>query len=317
MLNRRFIREKVVQSLYSYYQGGEDNVGSTSKNLKFGIQKIHELYIFNFSLLLELVHFSAQRLEDGKNKHFPSEEDKNPNYKFVSNVVLQKLENNSVFQVKNAALKFNWKEHESFIRTLLQQITESSTYQSYMEGSTRSFEEDKEFILRIYKKKIATSKSFYQLCEEKSIFWASNFDSVCVWVMETLKNLQEEDDNFIPNSFIPLNEFGSNDEMDFANELLHKTIIHGEEYEKVIFDRLENWDAERVALIELIILKTAVSELINFPSIPIKVTLNEYIEVSKKFCSGKSRIFVNGLLNKIMQDLKEKKLIKKNARGLI
>lgn len=317
MLNRRFIREKLVQSLYSFYQGGSETYQASEKNMLHGIQKLHELYILHFSLLVALSDFAKKRSEDAKLKHIPSKEDLNPNTRFIENRLIEQIRRSPVYIIKHNAYKCDWSQEESLLRKLLMEIQENSSYQKYIESEVNDYASDQEFLSKIYKKKIATNATLHTLCDDKSIYWASDYDSVCFWVLQSIKNMQEDDVDAISPSFAPTDDYGKNEDIEYAKLLLQKTILHQEEYDKIIFDRLQNWDAERVALIELIILKTAIAEFINFPSIPIKVTLNEYIEVSKRFCSEKSRSFVNGLLNKIAIDLQEEKLIKKSGRGLI
>ncbi|MEG1573404.1 MAG: transcription antitermination factor NusB, partial [Bacteroidales bacterium] len=314
MLNRRFIREKLVQSLYSFYQGGSETYQTSEKNMLYGIQKLYELYILHFSLLVTLSDFAKKRTEDGKLKHIPSKEDLNPNTRFIENKLIEQIRKSPVYIFKSNAYKCDWSQEENLIRKLLSEIQESSVYQLYLANEVNDYASDQEFLAKIYKKKIASNNTLHNLCDDKSIYWASDYDSVCFWVLQSIKNMQEDNDEAISVSFIPTDENGKNEDIEYAKLLLQKTILHQDEYDKIIFDRLQNWDAERVALIELIILKTAVAEFINFPSIPIKVTLNEYIEVSKRFCSEKSRSFVNGLLNKIAIDLQEEKLIKKSGR---
>ncbi|MEG1717387.1 MAG: transcription antitermination factor NusB [Bacteroidales bacterium] len=313
MLNRRFVREKTVQALYAFYQGGSENAVTCENNMLAGLQKTYELYICQFSFIVALSEYFNEKFSIGKQKFVPSDSDLNPNTRFPDNLAILHIRNSPIFQLKNESYKFNWESKKDILKSVYNDIIRSTIYEEYISSKeTPTFTADQDFLCKIFKKKIANNSAFHAFCEEQSIFWICDFDSVSHWVSLSIKGMKENESECLEPAFSKEDE-----DIQFAKTLLQKTLLHDNEYQKLIFERLENWDADRVAMIELIILKAALTELINFPSIPIKVSLNEYIEVSKRFCSEKSRIFVNGLLNKLASDLTESKIIKKSGRGLI
>lgn len=315
MLNRRFIREKVIQSLYSYYQGGINDSVVCEKNMLQGLVKIYKLYIYNLSVIVAISDYFKDRFEMGKKKFIPTEDDLNPINTFPHNRVIEQIRHCPRFELPNSEYKFSWNQYEDLLKRMYNEITASVIYKEYI-ANPDSFENDKVFLQKVWKKKISTNPLFQSICEDASLEWVSDFDSVAYWVYLSIKKAEEENDNWIPDNFSKLGENESED-ISFGKKLLEKTLLHDKEYEQMIVKHIENWESDRVAVIELIIIKAAVAEFINFPSIPVKVTLNEYIEISKRFCSEKSRIFVNGLLNKLCDELIANKMIKKTGRGLI
>ncbi|MCL2417211.1 MAG: transcription antitermination factor NusB [Bacteroidales bacterium] len=313
MLNRRFLREKTLQTLYAYYQSGSDDVLVAEKNMVFGFHKLYELYIRLGSVIVELNDFAQHRINEGKQKYIPTEAEKNPNMRFVQNRVIEQLRNDQVFILKSNEYKISWKSEEELVRSLHQIMLKSASYQAYMDDTESSYEKDKAFICGFLKRKISNNSNLYHYFEEQSIFWADDFDNVAFWLLKSLKNAEE-------NSEILLSEeqFINADDLDFAKKLFQQTLIHSEEYTPVIENYLTaDWEIDRTPLVDLLIIKMAITEMCNFPSIPIKVTLNEYIEIIKQFSTEKSRVFVNGLLNKLSEDFVKEGKIKKSGRGLI
>lgn len=315
MFNRRFIREKVIQSLYAFYQGGTENGRVCEKNMLFHLQQIYELYIYHLSFIIALAEYFHERAELAKKQFIPTPDNLMPADLLSQNEVVRQILECPRFTLPNEAFKFNWHQQESLLKTLYDEILAAPFYQEYV-SAPRSFENDRTFLQKLYKKKIVPNAVFRSLCDDRAITWAADYDSVAYWVYTSIKKAETGDDSWIPDNFA---RTGSDEceEISFGKQLLEKTLLHGDEYEKLIVEQTENWESDRIAVMELIILKTAVTEFIHFPSIPLKVTLNEYIEISKRFCSEKSRIFVNGLLHKLGAELQGRQLIKKTGRGLI
>ncbi|MCL2414859.1 MAG: transcription antitermination protein NusB [Bacteroidales bacterium] len=313
MLNRRFLREKTLQALYAFYQSGSDDALVAEKNMVFGFHKLYELYIRLASVIVELNDFAQRRIEEGKQKYVPTEAEKNPNMRFVNNRVIQQLRTNPVFILKSNDYKISWKNEEELIRNLYQTMLKSASYQAYMDDMESSYEKDKAFICGFLKRKISNNSNLYHYFEEQSIFWTDDFDNVAFWLLKSLKNVEENSEIlFSEDQFINV------DDLDFAKRLFQQTLIHNEEYTPIIENYLTaDWEIERTPLVDVLIIKMAITEMCNFPSIPIKVTLNEYIEIIKQFSTEKSRVFVNGLLNKLSEDFVKEGKIKKSGRGLI
>ena len=313
MLNRRFLREKTLQAIYAFYQGGSDDARVAEKNMVFGAHKLYELYIRLASVIVELSNFAQHRIDEGKQKYRPTEQEKNPNLRFVQNRLIEQIRTNPVFISKFNDYKISWKNEEELFRKMYQIMLKSASYQNYMNDSESSYEKDKAFVCGFLKRKISNNSNLYHYFEEQNMFWADDFDNVAFWLLKSLKNAEE-------NSEILLSEdqFIGTEDLNFAQKLFQQTVLHGDEYTPVIEKYLTaDWEIERTPLIDTLIMKMAIAEMCNFPTIPVKVTLNEYIEIIKQFSTEKSRIFVNGLLNKLSEDYVKEGKIKKSGRGLI
>ncbi|MCL2027209.1 MAG: transcription antitermination factor NusB [Bacteroidales bacterium] len=313
MLNRRFLREKTLQAIYAFYQGGSDDARVAEKNMVFGAHKLYELYIRLASVIVELSNFAQHRIDEGKQKYRPTEQEKNPNLRFVQNRLIEQIRTNPVFISKFNDYKISWKNEEELFRKMYQIMLKSASYQNYMNDSESSYEKDKAFVCGFLKRKISNNSNLYHYFEEQNMFWADDFDNVAFWLLKSLKNAEE-------NSEILLSEdqFIGTEDLNFAQKLFQQTVLHGDEYTPVIEKYLTaDWEIERTPLIDTLIMKMAIAEMCNFPTIPVKVTLNEYIEIIKQFSTEKSRVFVNGLLNKLSEDYVKEGKIKKSGRGLI
>jgi len=313
MLNRRFLREKTLQTLYAFYQSGADDARIAEKNMVAGVHKLYELYIRLASVVVELSDFAQHRINEGKQKHIPTEAEKNPNLRFVQNRVIEQLRNDTTFILKSGEYKISWKSQTELLRNLYQVMLKSATYQAYMDDTESSYEKDKAFICGFLKRKISNNSNLYHYFEEQNIFWADDFDNVAFWLQKTLKNAENNAEFLLSEE-----QFINGDDLDFAKKLFQQTLLHSDEYTPVIEKYLTaDWEIERTPFIDILIMKMAIAEMCYFPSIPIKVTLNEYIEIIKQFSTEKSRVFVNGLLNKLSEDFVKEGKIKKSGRGLI
>ncbi|MFM7666801.1 MAG: transcription antitermination factor NusB [Bacteroidota bacterium] len=314
MLNRRHLRIKILQMLYAYYQSGEENLLKFENELLSSIERMYDLYLVLLLTMPELVHAAENRLEDKKKKLRPSEEDLNPNLKFVNNRVFKKIKESQSI-IKSAELrKANWigAEKQEIFRKLFLQIQESELYFEYMNEAENSFENDKSFAVNLFKSEIANSELLHNFFEEASIHWMDDLDHTCSMVLKTIK-ASEENGEF---SILPL--YKPNDsEKEFVVELFRKTIAMNSENESLIDELTKNWELDRIAKMDIILLKMGVTELQIFPEIPTKVTLNETIEISKYYSTPKSNTFINGILDKAIERLKKDKKIVKIGRGLL
>ncbi len=319
MLGRRHFRIKVLQSLYAYFQGGEARLEVAEKNLLLSIDKVYELYFLQLSFLLEVIHFYKFRMEESKGKFYPTDEELNPNQKLLENKVIVKLQQNQELAAMVARYKISWTEEQEMVRKIQQKLKTSKDLAEYLNSGVDSFEEDQEFVGKLFRKFIAKSGDLEYYCEERSIHWADDYDVAAVFVLKTIKLITEQfqERDSLPALLTRDSNSDAADDRRFLLDLFRKTLNHSEEFEKLIDTRTQNWELERIALTDIILIKMALTEFLHFSQIPVKVTLNEYIEISKEFSSVKSKSFINGILDKLVTDLTEKKKIKKTGRGLM
>ena len=290
MLNRRHLRIKVLQALYAYYQSDEGSFHKSEKDLLEAVEKIYDLYIYLLLSFGELKSIAERRIEDNKKKIRPSEEEMNPNLKFVNNQIIQILEDNKDLRVASEERKVNWvgDDVQEMFRKMLLHIRESETFFEFMNNGEAGFEEDRQFALYLFKVEIANYPLLYDFFEEKSIQWLDDIDLACSMVLKTIKNFSEEGDN----SILALYK-DKDDELSFIKNLLRKTISMDKENEAIIDELTNNWEFDRIAKMDVILMKMAITEFQIFNNIPTKVTLNEYIEISKFYSTPKSNTFIN------------------------
>ena len=315
MLNRRHLRIKVLQILYAFYQNEEKDPLQAEKELFRSIDKMYELYIYFLLVFEELVTFGEQRIEDRQKRINPSDDDLQPSRKFVDNQIFRYFMSNQGLRKQSETMKINWggAVKKDLMRKLFVQIKDSQLYNDYMNTSESNFEEDKQFALKLFKTEIANFELLHDYFESESIYWMDDIDLVCSMVLKTIKNLNEKDKD---GKILPLYK-DEDDEREFIKTLIRKTISKDDENTKTIDELTQNWELDRIAKMDIILLKMALTELTELSSIPKKVTLNEYIEISKYYSTPKSQVFINGILDKAVDRLdKEGKLIK-TGRGLI
>ncbi len=314
MLNRRHLRIKVFQAVYSYLGGAKNDLGVGEKELISSINRIHELFVFHVSVFTELHRFAAKRIEERKNKRLPSQEDLNPNTRFIDNELLIAFSNSESLQKKVEEYKISWVDNDDIIQKLFKAIEESNTYGKFMTSNEYDLETQKNFVLKLYREFIADNEILQDLFEERSIHWSDDHYFVCGYVVKYFKSFNQR---FADNFRVPALFKDLEDDMDFVKTLYRKTLVNNDAFQEIIMDKAKNWEADRIAVVDFILMKMAVCELVNISSVPIKVTLNEYIELSKTYSTPKSKVFINGILDKIVPDLKEKGEIKKTGRGLM
>jgi N utilization substance protein B len=314
MLNRRHLRIKVLQALYAYFQSDEENYRRTENELMASIDRIYDLYLYLLLSFDELKELSEQRNEENKVKIRPTEADLNPNTKFENNQVFGLLASNGDLRRASEESKVNWvgDEHREMFRKILNQVREGETFFGYMNSGIQSFEEDLDFACNLFKIEIANSPLIYNFFEEKSIHWIDDIDLACSMVLKTLKTFTPDG----PNEILPLYK-DPIDEKDFVRILLRKTIANDKENLTLIDDLTKNWEIDRIAKMDIILMKMAITELQEFNNIPKKVTLNEYIEISKFYSTPKSNGFINGILDKAIERLEKENKISKIGRGLM
>jgi transcription antitermination protein NusB len=314
MVSRRILRIKIMQTLYAYFkQDGGSSISKSEKELLFSIQKAYDLYHYLFLLLIEVADYAQSRIDIALNKKIPVFEDLNPNKKFLNNVVLQQIRNNSQLENYLSTKKLSWVNYPELIKGIYNEIIASETYKSYMSEKTSSYADDKSFICSIYKNIIIRYEPLYIDLEEQSIYWNDEIEFIIGIIIKTIKKFSEIETE--EPKLLPL--FKNKEDEEFSKRLLHKVILNHVPYSELIKKYSMNWEVERIAFMDVLFMQMAIAEVIEFSSIPIKVTLNEYLELSKYYSTPKSNLFINGILDKIFEELKSTNQIKKQGRGLI
>ncbi|WP_188619617.1 transcription antitermination factor NusB [Flavobacterium suaedae] len=313
MLNRRHIRVKVMQSIYAMHQSNSDDMVREEKFLFQSIENIRNLYLIIISALVEIRNSEEQHIERISKKHLATAEERNPNRKFVNNRVLKLLEENeSVMNALEESKVDNWKKNDDYILILLEAIRESEVYNNYMQSNEDSFEEDKRFVHDLFVNVIAPNEKLYEYLEDYKLTWVDDIPLVNTLIAKQLKQIKPEGKPF----FVP-SLYKDSDDKEFVRNLFRKTVLNEVELAKEFIDKTPNWDTERIAEIDAIILKMAICEFLKFPSIPVKVTINEYLEISKEYSTPKSSIFINGILDNLVKDYQTNNKLIKAGRGLM
>jgi len=313
MLNRRHLRIKILHMLYAFYQDEERDVVKTRKALDHSIQKMQELYVLLLLMIGSMQAFAIERIEAGRKKQLPSPEDLHPNTKFVTNKPLRVLANSKVLAKAAEELGLGWGEHQEMLRKMFRSLIEHEEYVNYMASEERGFRHDRECLIRMFRKHMINMELFQDSLEELSIFWNDDLDLASSMVIKTIKTIKESDDDV---QLLPLWR-DDDDDRAFLEGLFTETLAQANENEDFVTKAAANWDLERIALMDRILMKMALAEARSFQSIPLKVTLNEYIELSKYYSTPKSNSFINGILDELFGTLKEEGKIKKTGRGLI
>ncbi len=318
MLYRRHLRIKVLQALYSWYSGSNSDLPSGEKQLFQSIDKLYELFIHQLSFLVAVKEFAIYRMEENKKKYFPTEEDLHPNQKFVQNQALALLEQNKDFNRKAEQLKINWTPEENILLKFYKMLREADFYKKYLAEPTTSLEEDKKFLIKMVDRLVQDFDLLRAWYEEKNVYYSEGYDLCGVLLIKFIDNLSVR---FTPDTPMPgiYSTDGQkvNDDKHFVQKLYRKVILNDEELSEIIRAKSKSWDYDRIPVLDVILLKMAIVELKEMPTIPVKVTLNEYIELAKYFSTPKSKTFINGVLDKLIVEFKEQGIIKKTGRGLI
>ena len=313
MLNRRHIRIKVMQSIYAMHQHQSDSLDKEEKFLFHSIESMKDLYLLMLSALIEIRLKEEEYLELASKKHLATKEERNPNKKFVNNAVLNFLAQSDVISQAIEDEKINnWKRNDDVILFLLEAIKESDLYQDYMAKPLGSFNDEKYFIADLFTEVIAPNEKLYDYLEDYKLTWLDDLPLVNTFILKQIKGLKSVEDSFKVTKL-----YKDEDDQDFVKNLFRKTVLNEQELSKEYIDKTPNWDADRIAEIDTIILKMAICELLKFPSIPAKVTINEYLEIAKEYSTPKSSIFINGILDNLVKDFQNNNRLLKTGRGLL
>jgi N utilization substance protein B len=308
MINRILIRIKVLQIVYAYYQKGNNDLKVAENELLLSLRRSYDLYHYFLLMIVEVTRMYEHLVEMRRNKYRPTSEDKNPDMRMLNNRLAAQMAENEALRKYSREHGISWGDDKDFIRKILDMIIKSDTYKDYLNIEDDSYETDRDFWRYVFKRIISNSEFIDDFLEEKSIYWNEDIYIVESFVIKTIKRFDETAGS--KQELIPM--FSNNDDYEYVIKLFRQTLLHGDEYRERINKHMKNWEAERVANIDLVIMQIALAEIMNFPTIPISVTLNEYIDTAKYYSTPKSSIFINGVLDSIVEELKKEKLLMKN-----
>ena len=308
MINRVLIRLKIIQIVYAYYQNGSKNLDSAEKELFFSLSKAYDLYNYLLMLIIALTNYAQKRIDAAKAKLSPSTEDLYPNMKFVENKFAAQLAVNIQLDEFITNQKKTWDNNQDFIKELYDKIMTSDIYKEYMTSGETSYDTDRELWRKLYKTFIFSNESLDQLLEEQSLYWNDDKEIVDTFVLKTIKRFDEKQG--ANQDLLP--EFKDEEDKEFARRLFRRTILNEEYYRHLISENVKNWNIDRVAFMDVIIMQCALAEILSFPNIPVSVSLNEYVEIAKLYSTPKSGSFINGTLDGIVNHLKKDGKLTKN-----
>lgn len=312
MLNRRHIRVKVLQAIYSHFQSGSEQLVAEEDNLLLSMDKIYDLYLYQLAFLVELQHEAYKERDEAKSKYFPTEDDLMPETNFTRSRALNDITKSETLLKLLETKKISWSSQSDQMNKIFRRIRNTDEYKKYFRLPQTNMEDDIEFLQHIYKTYVFDNEFVETYYEELNIHWYDDIFVVNPAVSKTIKHLQEDQEV----QLLPLYKEREEDRQ-FAIDLFRKVILHSDEYEEWIKNKAQNWELERIAVMDIMLMKMAICEVLNFENVPIKVSLNEYIELAKSFSTPKSSVFINGILDKLVVELKDNGKIVKTGRGLI
>ena len=298
MINRELIRIKVVQLTYAYYQNGSKNIESAEKELMFSLSKAYDLYNYLLALIVGITHESRRHLEVAQSRA-QREGTEMPSQKFAYNRFAMQLEENRMLNEFMETQKKDWNDEPEFLKKIYTQITESQIYKDYMASDEDSYAADREVWRKIYRALIENNADLDALLEEQSLYWNDDKEIVDTFVIKTIKRFNES--NQASQELLP--EYDSEEDKDYARKLFRATIINADVYQRYMSDASRNWDFSRLAYMDIVIMQIAIAEMLTFPSIPVNVTINEYVELAKLYSTPRSAAYINGMLDAIARHL--------------
>ena len=307
MINRVLIRLKVIQVIYAYYQNGGRNLEAAEKELFYSLSKAYDLYKYLLLLMIEVTQFAERRIDNRRNKLRPTYEDLNPNTRFIDNAFMAQLMQNAQLEEFRANQKRTWDDEGGVVKHLFEKIEQTKAYQEYMAKDALTYEDDRELWRKLYRTTIGQNETIDEILEEQSLYWNDDKAIVDTFVLKTIKRFDPE--NGAEQELMP--EYKDDEDKEFARKLLRTAITGAEAYRKLMENNAKNWDMERFAFMDILIMQVALAEIFAFPSIPVSVTLNEYVEIAKMYSTPKSGGFINGMLDSIVNQLKSENKLNK------
>jgi N utilization substance protein B len=306
MISRRLLRIKALIALYAFNRREDESLTHAETELMFSIGKTYDLYHYLLMLVIEVADIANEKIDLALQKRIPSPTDLNPKRRFVDNLVIAQLRKNIAFNEYVSQKKLSWVNHSHIPRLMYNKLIAWDSYAEYMNSDTHNYVSDKKFIIKIINDLFAPSEDLMSNLEEQSIYWNDD-------VEKTLKKFKN--DSGEKTALMPL--YKNEEDEEFVKILFRKAVMHSEKCSALIDKNTTNWEVERIALMDILVMRLAITEIIEFPEIPVKVTLNEYIEISKYYCTSKSSTFVNGILDNIVREIREEGLFNKFGRGLV
>lgn len=303
-----------MQALYGFFQSDTRDLAKSEKELFAGIEKIYDLFIYQLAFLIELKHVAEVIIEEAKSKRLPTQEDLNPNLKFVENKFIKQLSENIHVQREINNRRISWNNEFELVKKVYNSIKASPEFEKYMNASDDSFVTHRDFAVFVFTEFVADFELLNHIYEEKNLHWGDDIYIVNPMIVKMIDGAKED---AAPDSPLMSLYKDKEEDMQFVKDLFRETIMKNDEIEKLIGDKTKNWEVERIAMMDVLLMKMAITEILHFSSIPVKVSLNEFIEISKMYSTPKSKIFINGILDKIVADLKEGNKLNKMGRGLM
>lgn len=313
MINRRLLRIKALLALYAFNRREDDNLVRAETELAFSIGKTYELYHYLMLLVLEVADIAGEKIDQALQKRMPTPEDLNPRRRFTDNLIIAQLRNNLALKNYISSKKLSWVNYPHIPRIMYNKMIVWEVYEEYMQSEEHNYTSDKKFIIRLITGLFANSDDLNANLEEQSIYWNDDMEYVIAMVEKTLKKFKS--DSGEKASLMPL--FKNEDDEEFVNRLFRKAVLNLKTSSQLIDKNTTNWEVERIALMDILVMQLAITEILEFPEIPVKVTLNEYIEIAKYYCTSKSSTFVNGILDNIVKEIRKEGLFNKTGRGLV
>lgn len=313
MISRRLLRIKALMALYAFNRREDVNLPQAEKELMFSIGKTYDLYHYLLLLVLEIADIASEKIDFALQKRMPTPEDLNPQRRFVDNQLIAQLRANLQFRDYISKCKLSWANYPHIPRSLYNKMISSEIYEEYMSSETHTYTADKKFVINLVSDLFLNSDDLQSNLEEQSIYWNDDLEYIATMIEKTLKKFKSDSNDKL--SLMPL--FKNEEDEEFVKILFRKAIMHSEKCSGLIDKNTTNWEVDRIALMDILVMQLAITEILEFPEIPVKVTLNEYIEIAKYYCTSKSSTFVNGILDNIVKEIRQEGLLNKTGRGLV
>jgi transcription antitermination protein NusB len=313
MISRRLLRIKALMALYPFNRREDGNLTQAETELRFSIDKTYDLYHYLLLLVLDIADIAGEKIDQALVKRMPTPEDLNPKRRFIDNLLIAQLRKNIEFKKYVSSRKLTWINNSHIPRILYNKMIAWDVYEEYMKSEIHNYQSDKKFIVRLITVLFSESEDLQSNLEEQSIYWNDDMEYISAMIEKTLKKFKS--DSGENTHLMPL--FKNEEDEEFVKILFRKAIIHQKKCSELIDKNTTNWEVERIALMDILVMQLAITEIIEFPEIPVKVTLNEYIEIAKYYCTSKSSTFVNGILDNIVKEIRDEGLFNKSGRGLV
>jgi N utilization substance protein B len=313
MISRRLLRIKALMALYAFNRREDEDLSKADREMMFSIAKTYDLYHYLMMLIIEIADIAEERIEQALHKKMPTWDDLNPNRRFIENKVVTQLRENEALKKYISSEKLSWANFPHIPRNLYNRMIAWQPYVEYMKSLTPGYAADKKFVISLITELFASSEDLAACLEEQSIYWNDDMEYVIAMLEKTIRKFRS--DSGSRAELMPL--FKNAEDEEFVKVLFRKAVMNTKEYSELIDRNTTNWEVERIALMDILVMQLAITEVTQFPEIPVKVTLNEYIEIAKYYCTSKSSTFVNGILDNIVRELRSKGLITKYGRGLL